>query len=168
MRPLWVAFWNAYPDYLNNPDGEAVKKEIGGAVNESWITNTCTVRMSRGLNYSGVHVPAGFPGLHTVRGGDHKNYAFRVRELRKWLPTAHALGKPDFEITKKQGEAFDKAQLAGMKGIIAFDIHFSDATGHFDAWNGSTFSHESGNSTDLGAATIYWSYATRISLWALK
>jgi hypothetical protein len=168
MRPLWTSFKKAYPDYITFPDGETVKKEIGSFVNDSWIKNTCAVRMSRGLNYSGVPVPPGFPGLNTVKGGDHKHYAFRVAELRKWIPTAHALGKPDFEIKKKQGVAFDKNQFATTKGIIAFDIHFSDATGHFDAWDGSTFSHESGRSTDFGAATVYWALATKISLWVLK
>jgi hypothetical protein len=168
MRPLWVAFWNAYPDYISDPDSEAVKKWIGGAIDAPWVRNTCAVRMSRALNYSGVRVPAGFPGLRTVKGGDGRNYAFRVAELRKWLPTAQALGKPDFEITKRRGDAFDKAGLAAMKGIIAFDIHFSDATGHFDAWDGSEFTHESGVSTDLGSAGVYWKYATKITLWALK
>jgi len=169
MRPLWTDFWAAYPDYMTNPDGDAVKQDIGGEVTESWLGhNSCAIRMSRGLNYSGVLVPAGFAELNTVKGGDGKRYAYRVADLRKWVPTAHALGKPDFEIRKKQGDAFDKTQLADKKGIIAFDIHFSDATGHFDRWDGMQFSHESGRSTDFGDAGRYWALATRITLWALK
>ena len=69
-----------------------VKKSIGGAVDADWVTNTCAVRMSRGLNYSKLPVPAAFSGMHTVKGADGKHYAFRVRELRLWLPKATALG----------------------------------------------------------------------------
>ncbi|HEY3788485.1 MAG TPA: type VI secretion system amidase effector protein Tae4 [Urbifossiella sp.] len=158
MKPIWSKFWAEYPDYGTDPDSQAVKKEIGGAVNSGWIVNTCALRMSRGLNYSGVEVPAHFPGMSTVAGGDGKHYAFRVREVRTWLP--NAIGQPDFNVTKKAGEAFDKSKLASMKGIIAFDIQFSDATGHLDAWDGSNFSHEY-------AASDYWTRATRITLWKL-
>ena len=166
-RPLWVSFFQAYPDYESS-DSAAVKKKIGGAVDADWVTNTCAVRMSRGLNYSNLPVPANFGGLHTVKGGDGKHYAFRVRELRLWLPTATALGMPDVDIKKKQGDDFDKKKLKDTKGIIAFDIHFSDATGHFDRWDGTQFSHESGRSTDFGDAGRYWALATRITVWALK
>ena len=74
----------------------------------------------------------------------------------------------DLDLRKKQGEDFDKSTLKDMKGIIAFDIHFSDATGHLDRWDGTQFSHESGHSTDFGDAGRYWALATRITLWALK
>jgi hypothetical protein len=164
---LWSDFSREYPDYLNF-DSDAVKKKIGGAVDAAWITNTCAVRMSRGLNYSYLPVPASFNGLNTVKGGDGKHYGFRVAEMRKWLPTADALGTPDLDLRKKQGEAFDKSTLKDLKGIIAFDIHFSDATGHLDRWDGTQFSHESGQSTDFGDAGQYWALATRITLWALK
>lgn len=165
-KPTWADFSWEYPDY-ESFDSAAVKKAIGGAADAAWVTNTCAVRMSRGLNYSGLPVPAAFNGLHTARGGDGKHYAFRVRELRMWLPTGDALGVPTLDLTKKQGEEFDKTTLKEMKGVIAFDIHFSDATGHFDRWDGQQFSHESGQSTDFGDAGQYWKLATRITLWAL-
>lgn len=158
MKPTWSKFWEEYPDYWNYPKPEDVKKLIGGEVAEDWITNTCAIRMSRGLNYSGVPVPAKFAGLVTVKGSDGKRYGIRVREMRKWLPTV--LGQPVFDLTKKQGEAFDKTTLGTYKGILAFDIHFADATGHLDAWLGTSFSHEY-------AAQEYWSAATRITLWSL-
>jgi hypothetical protein len=158
MKPSWTVFWWEYPDYGTYPDSVAVKKDIGGSVDAAWIVNTCAIRMSRGLNNSSVPVPANFAGLLTLKGGDGKRYALRVAEMRKWLPTV--LGKPDFDLTKKAGDVFDKATLADLKGIIAFDIHFSDATGHLDAWNGSVFSHEYGS-------TDYWNRASRITLWTL-
>ena len=150
---LW---WN-YPDYFFHPDSAQVKKSIGGNVDASWITNTCAIRLSRALNYSGVPVPRRFVGLKTVRGGDGKRYAFRVREMRTWLQ--HALGKPTFDHRKTRGAPFDKTQLASMTGIIGFDIAFSDATGHLDLWGGGSFSSEYKTSEN------YWTGATRISLW---
>ena len=166
-RPLWSDFSREYFDYVNF-DSATVKKKIGGEVNEAMITNTCAVRMSRGLNYSNLPVPARFSGLRTVKGGDDMRYAYKVADMRKWLPTNDALGQPDLDLRKKQGEDFDKTTLKDMKGIIAFDIHFSDATGHLDRWDGTQFSHESGHSTDFGDAGRYWALATRITLWALK
>lgn len=159
MKPRWSNFWSEYPDYGTFPNSAVVKKDIGGEVNDAMIVNTCTVRMSRGLNYSGAPIPAHFQGLATVAGADRKRYAFRVAEMRKWLP--HVFGKPNFEIVKKANTAFDQTKLASMKGIIAFDIHFADATGHLDAWDGKKFSHEY-------AASDYWDRATRITLWALS
>lgn len=154
---LWSALWAEYPDYQSYPDSAEVKKAIGGAVDAAWITNTCAIRLSRTLNYNGIPVPRRFAGLATVRGGDGKRYAFRVREMRAWL--LHALGKPAFDQTKKEGAAFDKSGLATMKGIIGFDIRFSDATGHLDLWDGLTFSSEYNTSKN------YWTAATRIWLW---
>ncbi|WZP00680.1 type VI secretion system amidase effector protein Tae4 [Isosphaeraceae bacterium EP7] len=159
MAMTWAKFWAEYPDYGTSPDSAAVKAEIGGEVDAAWIVNTCAVRMSRGLNYGGVPLPSKFAGLLTLKGADGKRYALRVAEMRKWLPTS--LGAASFNLTKKAGEAFDKTQIAAMKGIIAFDIQFADATGHLDAWDGSSFSSEYKNTKD------YWTLATRVTLWKL-
>lgn len=155
--PKWSVFWAAYPDYVNFTSPQ-VKVDIGGAVNADWITNTCAIRMSRALNYVGIPVPGNFSGLHTVKGADSKRYAYRVRELRPWLK--HELGTPALEFKKKQNEAFDRSQLAGIHGLIAFDIQFKDATGHLDALYGQTFSSEEHGLTD-----DYFALATKISVW---
>lgn len=157
-RPTWAAFWNAYPDYWNFPDSGAVKASIGGAVDGDWIANTCAVRLSAALNATGVTVPGNRAGLLTVKGADGKRYALRVAEVRKWLPVA--IGPPDFDRKKKPGEPFDSSALSAYKGIIAFDVSFSDATGHLDAWTGSVFSNEH-------KAGDYWARASRVTLWKL-
>ena len=153
----WYSLWIAYPDYQYFPDSKAVKEDIGGTVNVEWITNTCAVRMSRALNKNGVLVPINFNGLSTLKGRDERRYAYRVAEMRKWLE--FALGKPDVDVKKQANSAFDKSSIASMKGIIAFDISFTDATGHLDMWNGVGFSSEYKTSKD------YWTAATRVSLW---
>jgi hypothetical protein len=69
------------------------------------------------------------------------------------------MSKPDVDTRKKAGQSFPKSALAPVRGIIAFDIAFSDATGHIDMWDGLKFSSEYNMSKD------YWTSATRISVW---
>lgn len=155
----WSDLWEAYPDYSYYPDSKQLILDLLGKDTASWIGgNSCTIRLSRGLNYCGLAVQP-HKGLTTVRGLDGKRYAFRVRETRPYL--VYKYGQPDFNVTKKRGEAFDKTQLSGMKGIIGFEIKWADATGHFDLWLGDHFSHEE-------AGSDYWQNATRISLWKVR
>jgi hypothetical protein len=49
-------------------DSETVKQIIGGKVDADWIENTCAIRMSRALNYSGVSIPAKSAGLNVISG----------------------------------------------------------------------------------------------------
>lgn len=158
MKPSYSKFWAEYPDYIFYPDSAAVRKEIGGAVDRDWYENTCAIRLSRGLNYSGAPVPLNRAGMKIRIGADGKAYELAVRNMRGWLPLA--LGKPDVDLKKKAGDAFDKSTLSSMRGIIGFDISFGDATGHLDAWDGQTFSSEY-------KARDYWTMATRITLWRL-
>ena len=153
----WDELWSWYPDYGTYPDSKVVKQEIGGAVNEDWITNTCAIRLSRTFNYNGMRVPGNFDGMSTVKGGDKLRYAFRVREMRLWL--TYKLRKPDFDLRKQAGVVFDKSTLSSQRGIIAFDISFADATGHLDLWDGSNFSSE------YHTSRSYWDSAKRITLW---
>ena len=92
--------------------------------------------------------------------GDGYRYALRVAEMRKWL--RFRIGTPDFDEKKKAGAAFDKTPIATMKGIVAFDIQWADATGHLDLWDTIQFSAE------YKATASYWTAATRISLWQAK
>ena len=59
VLPSFASLWQNYPrDAL-----DAVKRMIGGEVDSPDIKNTCTIRLSRALNYSGHPVPARYPGL---------------------------------------------------------------------------------------------------------
>src|SRR6266571_2296235 len=91
--PPFDALVNSYP---KDPNGANVKRMIGGGVDdtakpvkEQWLGgergDTCTLRMSRAFNYSGVHIPAHWHGLRTTAGRDHLHYAFAVQEMRGWL-----------------------------------------------------------------------------------
>lgn len=60
---------------------------------------------------------------------------------------------------KKPGDRFNRKPVEGVEGVIAFEIGFGDATGHFDLWYRDKFSHESSAGKD------YFQLASRISLW---
>ncbi len=156
-----------YPNFVSV---RTVKTLIGGGVDDThlppekqWLGgdggNTCTIRLSRSLNYAGVPVPRGVPGLATTDGADHLHYAFRMQEMRAWL-TGH-FGPP--AIDEAGGSPVSRAAFRGRKGIIAFDIHFSDANGHVDLWDGDTFYDEVYGMSH--AEHDFFDMARRVSLW---
>jgi type VI secretion system (T6SS) effector Tae4 (amidase) len=146
----------------NYPDGdpEVVKRQIGGKVDAAWITNTCAVRLSRAFNYSGITIPAHAPHLSVISGDDGKWYAFRMRELKEWIRAN--FGAPDFDRKKPADGHLDRSSFASARGIVAFDIHFEDASGHLDLWDGKHYIHESADPRD------YFTLATEVALWVPK
>jgi Type VI secretion system (T6SS), amidase effector protein 4 len=145
-----------YPDQSQ----EEVKAMIGGGVNTSIVTDTCAVRMSRALNYSGVEIPAKAAKLYVVRGDDKKYYALRMQELKEWI-RGH-FGGPQV-VSRKP---VNKEKFSGQKGIIAFDITFgrnpdgvTRALGHLDLWDGSSYIHQAIDPRD------YFGMATMVVLW---
>ncbi len=143
----------------NYPDEpkEVVKKKIGGHVNADWVTNTCAIRLSRAFNYSGVAIPSKFHGLHVISGSDRKWYAYRMQELKKWVELT--FGAPGSVHTKGKNTPISRSAFAHRRGVIAFDIHFTDANGHIDLWDGSDF-YESAYAT-----SDYFAKASKIVLW---
>jgi hypothetical protein len=145
----FARLWNEYPTGTS----DEVKRHIGGAVNADWITNTCAIRVSRCLNYGGMPVPSNVPGLSTIKGGDGKSYAFRVRELKAWLEDV--LGPPPITHTYAGTGGPPPPEIEGKKGIICFDVTgWSDATGHFDLWNGGRCANH--GYFDLASAVHLW------------
>jgi hypothetical protein len=148
--------WNNYPDFGKGGDDNAsqagalqTKAQIGGAANGSWITDTCTLRLSRALNYSGQPVPHGFSGMRTVLGADGKYYAYAVREMEGYLRSTY--GPPIIKSATKKGQlGVSTASFLAARGIIGFDLlgyfrsegYRGGATGHLDLWNGSSCRYE--------------------------
>jgi len=124
-------------NYPTGSDAE-VKAAIGGQVTSGAVVNTNAIRMSRAFNLSGAPIPAGpgasVAGLHTFRGGDKLNYAYKVSELKTWMISKY--GQPSLQL--KAGPYGTAPQaLAGKKGIIFFaDLGWSDGNGHMDLWDG--------------------------------
>ncbi len=141
---------NNYPGTQSSGD---VYKLIGGKVYQNYVSdpikyaNSCALRMSRALNYSGVKIP--FIKGQTGSGSDGKWYFYRVSDLNNYI--SNDLG---WTVDMTGSSASD---FANKKGIIMFqDCGWRDATGHFDLWNGSGCAHE-----------CYWNQCDNASLWYL-
>lgn len=158
--------------YVKNQFPEAFKQQVGGHVDDTrsgtqWLTDTCTLRLSRAFNYSGVLIPENTAGLRTVHGADKLNYAYSVQEFKRWV--LHRFGKPDIEAS---GPPVDRHLFAGHHGLIIFDIHFGNnpgqtwgAQGHADLWDGATFYDELwGISTPQ---RDFFAIAHHVSLWLM-
>lgn len=140
--PSFSLLWTHYP----TGSAASVKAKIGGNVNMGWITNTCVIRVSYAFNKAGHPIPNGYGGLSTARGGNGKRYAYRVSEFKPYLENEYKA--PDVSGT-------DRGSVAGRKGVIMFDVQgWSDATGHFDIWDGT-----------MCAGSDYFDKASNIYLW---
>lgn len=165
-RPAFVEAWSAATRIYDarDPIGK-VKNIIGGKVKHNfeipeddggWV-NSCAVRMSYVLNYSGNPIPR--MGANTVSGGDGKWYFYRVKDVIAWLN--RQWGPPDMIVNYP---SLPVQKLANKKGVILFEIQgWSDATGHATFWNGLTCSdHCYFNSS----SEIYTT--TRANFWELS
>jgi Type VI secretion system (T6SS), amidase effector protein 4 len=136
--------------YPTDSDPEKVKEDIGGAVDASWITNTCVIRVSKAFNYTGDtedEIPKQ-DGLLTVKGADKKNYAIRVEEFIHFL--RDEFGPPD---VVRSDANISIAAFQNKTGIIAWHVSgWSDATGHFTLWDGSSGLYLGGHD--------YWNFPT--------
>eukprot|EP01147_Barroeca_monosierra_P002333 gene2333-8058_t len=146
--PPFKKMWQNFPA----GSSEQVKNDIGGRVDAAWIGNTCSIRLSRALNYSGHPIVRDRAGLNTVSGADAKWYGYRVREMEKYLRATY--GKPDIEVSAK-GTSDLRAAVLGHRGVIMFDVSgWEDATGHVDMWDGKNIRYSE-----------YFDQAKRVCLW---
>ena len=126
-RPSYNKMQDEYPKGTS----EEAYTEIGGKVAHNFETNdnfenTCAIRMSRSLNYSGVKI--NFIKLKTGSGKDNNWYFYKVKDLEKFIVSK--FGNPEFEGT------YDELQSLGLKGIVQFSVcDFTGATGHFDLYD---------------------------------
>lgn len=145
--------WDAYPA----PGGSAdeAKHIIGGRATSDGIDNTCVLRVSRAFNYSGNLIPrSSTDEILTIKGGDGRNYAIRVREFTRYMRRKY--GAPSYEHEyPAPGGGEVPASFKGRQGVIIFEVEgWTDATGHADLWNGTTCRHH-----------CYFNKASRVMLW---
>ena len=152
--PDFDKMWAAYP----GGEAEEVKRLIGGGVNADYVTNTCVIRISRAINGAGGSIPVtmdvgGGQRLLTLKGGDGKRYALRVREFHRYMELVY--GSPTISWKNPRPErpgagahrSVAPSDVPGVlkdkRGIIMFEVEgWRDAGGHFDLWNGSGVAHE--------------------------
>lgn len=143
--------WDEYP--LGTSD--EVKARVGGTVNADWITNTCVIRVCRSMNYAGCKIPGGQEGLYTQKGSDGYRYAIRVKEFKAYLRKMYGPPQETFSYEGEGGPV--PPSFLGKQGIICFDVNgWSDATGHFDLWDGERcINHD------------YFERAAKVHLWVV-
>jgi hypothetical protein len=138
LLPTYQSLITNYPG--SEYSAAQVKELIKGEIQSPNFTNTCVIRMSRAFNYANsgklFDIPSNFHGMLTVKGGDKLNYALRVSEFNAFLQ--HQYSKPTMVLKRKDGE-YDLKSIQGVRGIIKFDVSgWSDASGHFTFWDGSS------------------------------
>ena len=137
----------AYP----KGSAEDVFNLIGGKVKANNFANSCAIRVSRALNYSG-HTVSYIPPNLTVSGNDKKWYIYRVAEMVKYL--TKNFGEPDISI---QGKPY-QTELKGKKGIIVFEVDaWDDASGHATLWDGNFCSDK-----------YYFPLSKKVMLWIFE
>jgi len=173
-----------YPD-VSALTPDLYDTKIGGAFvklyEKDGYANTCAVRMSFGLNRSGLKLPKA-PSGASVQGGDGYVYWLRVSDLKAELsrrfkgadeelslsiiPTS-MLGDKEamsklFKTRVKEGQAFiDK--LGTKSGIVAFEVTgWGDATGHFTLWDGSAKKLAYATGHDQPGDNSYYFWLTRL------
>ncbi|MCX6172308.1 MAG: T6SS effector amidase Tae4 family protein [Flavobacterium sp.] len=141
--PTFDDFLLAFPSHLdsNFETAQQVYTSIGGNVLTKYnqgARNTCALRVSRGLNYSGVTIP-NIPGV-TVKGADNKNYFLVAKNLLSWMKSTFGTPTGSNHLTGadggEQGVNFPNL-LSDKQGIyimIPSDPSSSgfDASGHAD------------------------------------
>lgn len=140
--------------------------EMIGHPTQTWIKNTCAIRVSYAMNHSGVPQFRLDRSLAATQRGrieyiSHGRtpsapqpppnaYIFRVTELANYMLQKY--GKPQVWAKKTDNP---RAAVHGKKGIILFVVSgWSDATGHFDVWNGQD-----------PAGSEYFDKASDVFLW---
>ena len=176
--PTWVNFQNAFPldtnPLYNTP--EKMYNSIGGSVANLYSgpqTNTCAIRLSKALNYSGIIIP-NIPGK-TYKGADNKYYFKAAYEINLWMritfgtnPASNTNPVTPFnanhhQYTQSQAGVHGAnlpSLLNGMHGIYSiYSSNFNWATGHADLLNSNA---TCGNHCLFYEAPIY-----RLDIWEL-
>jgi len=160
-------FASLWPKY---PGGEAAeaKARIGGAVNAAWITNTCTIRISRAFNLAGDPIPKNFrltdgsgKPMAVVSGADKSWHAIRVKEFNQYMRKTYGPPTLSHQFTDASGKPTDGGDIPESflkkSGVIMFEVKiWSDATGHFDLWDGDR---------EMCGHECYYNKARSVHLW---
>ncbi len=145
--------------------------------------NTCAVRMSYGLNRSGLKLGKAPSKGGSEKGGDGYTYWIRVKDLKKELETrfkgadeelalpvvtaAQIADKPKAEaafsdrVTKAR--EFITKKLGKRNGIVVFEVSgWGDASGHFTLWDGAAQKLAYATDHDDNTTNTYYFWLTML------
>jgi hypothetical protein len=150
-------FDSLVPYYPVKQTADEIKAYIGGDVDQAHYRNTCIIRVSQALNYTGHPIPPDTGWFRTKKGKDGKWYGLRVTEFWDYLLKVY--GKPTVFARKGNNKVIPVSKFAGIRGIVGFRVKgFTDATGHFTLWDGAELLYG-------GERHDYWGISTEAALW---
>lgn len=169
MAPPVFSVGNRFePLFLAYPRGTVSDVlEMIGQPSQTWIKNTCAIRVTYAMNFSRVPeflvrrnaIASTSRGrIEYISHGRSRSgppapehaYIFRVTELANYMLQKY--GKPQVWAKKTDNP---RAAVHGKKGVILFVVSgWSDATGHFDLWTGQE-----------PAGSEYFDKASDVFLW---
>ena len=121
--------------------------QLGGQwpklINNPNYNNTCATRLSYAFNSAGDPVPQKY---REAIDGAGNSLILKVKTMDAFIEGK--FGKPSWGMSKEPGRPITKNDLPRESGIIVYHAAWSDATGHFDLWTGSSFIG-SGNFDDI-------------------
>ncbi|MCU7614375.1 type VI secretion system amidase effector protein Tae4 [Chryseobacterium sp. GMJ5] len=122
--PNWTNFEAAYPKHKNSPydTPDKMYSSVGGMPYSIYLSsgneNTCALRISKALNYSGVTIP-NIPNK-TFKGNDNKYYFLSAKNLLAWMKKTFGTPSGNNYLTGSQGGTNGQnfpTLLANIKGI---------------------------------------------------
>jgi hypothetical protein len=132
--PVVRKLWFAYPVDVQGGIPDLVGGDMGALLKQT-NANTCCVRLSRSLNYSGAPID-GFGGIvlpgqqgakvRALRGSDMKWYIYGIHDLKAYLSTRVGPAK-----WYTGDESALRKAVQGTPGIIMFGFE------HVSIWSGS-------------------------------
>lgn len=132
-KPSLSALWAAFPDHSRYPTLRDLYLALGGQAAQNIerpgfgsTGNTCASRLSVAFNRGGAPITrasASAAYATTLGTADGGRIIFRVREFRNYL--IQAFGKPATDSASPYDDSF-----RFKRGIIAFTVNWSDASGH--------------------------------------
>jgi len=141
-KPVLSSIWAAFPDHVTHPTLRDLYTHLGGTAARNIETpgfgpngNTCASRLSMAFNAGGAPITiaaARAAGAQTLGAADGARIIFRVTEFRAYL--IRLLGKPSLDDASPYDSAF-----RGRRGIVAFTVSWSDASGHIALWDGARY-----------------------------
>lgn len=152
-KPKLQNLWDNFPDHASYPNLKDLYTWLGGAawknINSPGFGpdgNTCASRLSAAFNLGGAPIVAK-AGISTLSTATGAKIIFRVAEFRKYLIAT--LGNPATDFTTPFDDSF-----RGKRGIIAFTVNWSDASGHIALWNGSVYREPTHDNYSTLAGTV--------------
>ncbi len=148
-RPPFADMWSQYPRGGERDVYGLIAGEVGGLYQEPVAKRrrssepeepeppkpadgVCALRLSRALNYAGVHIAHASAGRQ-ASGADSKRYMVLFEDMlalirRNW-------GAPELSVKGSGSSA--RARFAGRQGVMVFMVSgWQSAQGHITLWNG--------------------------------